>query len=306
MPTHDLHQHLWPEPLLELLSTRRSAPYLRGSVLTTSEGRFVLDLGEHRLERRLAALDAAGIDIAVVSLQPTLGFEGLPVPERRSLLAAYNDGIGELVEASGGRLRALSAGEPRPGFAGVCVGASRLLDADGLKEILDRLERTGGFLFVHPDAACGAPTKPAWWAGLTDYTAGMQAAYLAWIDQGASRWPNLNVLFAMLAGGAPFQLERLQSRGVDTRQLTGLPVFFETSSYGRLALELCLATFGVDRIVNGSDFPVVDPTHTTSAIQALGKAATHAICDRNPHSLLHRSGSVSRQPGPERARPVTV
>ena len=306
MGTYDLHQHLWPEPLLELLSTRRAAPYLRGSVLTTSEGRFPLDLGEHRLERRLAALDAAGIDIAVVSLQPTLGFEGLPVPERRSLLAAYNDGIGELVDASAGRLRALSAGEPRPGFAGVCVGASRLLDPDGLKELLDRLERTGGFLFVHPDNAPGAPVRPAWWAALANYTAGMQAAYLAWIDHGAARWPNLNVVFAMLAGGAPFQLERLQSRGVDTRRLTGLPLFFESSSYGRLALELCLATFGIERIVHGSDLPVLDPTHTMSAIQALGKAATYAICDRNPESLLHGAGSVSRQPGPERARPVAV
>jgi predicted TIM-barrel fold metal-dependent hydrolase len=306
MPTYDLHQHLWPEPLLELLSLRRTAPFLRGSVLTTTEGRFPLELGEHRLDRRLAALDAAGIDVAVVSLQPTLGYESLPVPERRSLLAAYNDGIAELVEASGGRLLALSAGEPRPGFAGVCVGASRLLDPDGLKEILDRLERTGGFLFVHPDGVSGAPLQPAWWSALVHYTAVMQAAYLAWIDRGTARWPNLNVVFAMLAGGAPFQLERLQSRGIDTRRLTGLPVFFETSSYGRLSLELCLATFGVDRIVHGSDLPVLDPTHTMSAIQALGKAATHAICDRNPESLLRGAGGVSLQPGSERARPVPV
>jgi predicted TIM-barrel fold metal-dependent hydrolase len=134
----------------------------------------------------------------------------------------------------------------------------------------------------------------------------MQAAYLAWIDRGAARWPNLNVVFALLAGGAPFQLERLRSRGVDTRRLTALPVFFETSSYGRLSLELCLATYGVDRIVHGSDFPVLDPTPTMSAIRALGKAATHAICDRNPHSLLHGARSVPLQPGPERARPVSV
>jgi 6-methylsalicylate decarboxylase len=306
MATYDLHQHLWPEPLIELLSGRRSAPFLRGTALTTTEGTFPFDPDAHRLDRRLAALDAAGIDVAVVSLQPTLGFEQLPVPERRLLLAAYNDGIGELVAASGGRLRALGAGEPRPGFAGVCVGASRLLDPDGLKELLDRLERTGGFLFVHPDGVQGSPANPGWWAALVDYTAVMQAAYLAWIDRGASRWPNLNVVFALLAGGAPFQLERLQSRGVDTRQLTGLPLFFETSSYRRLSLELCLATFGVDRIVHGSDFPVLDPTHTMSAIQALGKAATHAICDRNPESLLHGAGSVSLQPGSERTQPVPV
>jgi predicted TIM-barrel fold metal-dependent hydrolase len=306
MATYDLHQHLWPESLIELLSARQSPPFLRGSALTTTEGRFLVDLGEHHLDRRLAALDAAGIDIAVVSLQPTLGFEGLPVPERRTLLAAYNEGVAELVEASGGRLRALAAGAPRPGFAGVCVGASRLLDPDGLKPMLDRLERTGGCLFVHPDSAADAPTKPGWWAALADYTAAMQAAYFAWIDRGAARWPNLNVVFALLAGGAPFQLERLRSRGVDTRRLTALPVFFETSSYGRLSLELCLATYGLDRIVHGSDFPVLIPTPTMSAIRALGKAATHAICDRNPHSLLHGACSIPLEPSSGRARPVAV
>jgi predicted TIM-barrel fold metal-dependent hydrolase len=151
-----------------------------------------------------------------------------------------------------------------------------------------------------------APSKPAWWAALADYTAGMQAAHLAWLDSGVGRWPNLNVVFAMLAGGAPFQLERLRSRGVDTRRLTSAPLFYETSSYGRLALELCLATFGVDRIVHGSDFPVLEPAPTLSAIRALGKAATHAICDRNPDSLLLGARGISREPGPDRARPVPV
>jgi predicted TIM-barrel fold metal-dependent hydrolase len=304
MATYDLHQHLWPEQLIELLSRRKTPPFLSASSLTTIEGRFPVDLGEHRLDRRIAALDAAGIDVAVISLQPTLGFEDLSISGREPLLAAYNDGIAELVTASGGRLRALAAGEPRPGFAGVCVGASRLLDLDAIEPILDRLQRTEGFLFVHPDGVTAAASRPDWWAALVDYTAAMQASYLAWIAQGAARWPNLNVVFALLAGGAPFQLERLQSRGFDTRALTSLPLYFETSSYGRLSLELCLATYGIDRIVHGSDLPVIDPTPTMSAIEALGKAATHAICDRNPHFLLHGDRELPLRPDPARAEPV--
>ena len=96
----------------------------------------------------------------------------------------------------------------------------------------------------------------------------------------------------MLAGGGPFQMERLRSRGVDTRQFSAIPAYFETSSYGRVALELCLATYGVERLVHGSDFPVVDPTPTMNAIRAFGKATFHAICDRNPQSLLEPSRSV--------------
>ena len=286
MATYDLHQHLWPEPFIERLRARGRAPFLRDSVLTTLEGSFPVDLDAHRLERRIADLDRAGIDVAVVSLQPTLGIEALSASEREPLTATYNDGVAELVAASGGRLRALAADEIRPDFAGVCVGASRLLDPDRIAGILDELAAHSGFLFVHPDHSFPGPTRPHWWAAVVDYTATMQAAYFAWIDEGAARWPDVPVVFALLAGGAPFQLERLGSRGAPIQQVTGLQTYFETSSYGRIALELCLATFGVDRLVFGSDLPVLNPTPTMSAVQALGKAASHAICERNPESLL--------------------
>ena len=35
MSAIDLHQHLWPEPLLELLRRRTTTPYLRGWTLHT-------------------------------------------------------------------------------------------------------------------------------------------------------------------------------------------------------------------------------------------------------------------------------
>jgi predicted TIM-barrel fold metal-dependent hydrolase len=145
------------------------------------------------------------------------------------------------------------------------------------------------------------PTKPGWWNAVAGYTAQMQTAYLAWIERGAARWPDVRVVFALLAGGGPFQLERLRSRGVDTRRLSAMPLYFETSSYGRLALELCLSAYGVERLVHGSDFPVVDTTPTMSAIEALGKATAHAICSANPESLLHRPDHVRDQPVSDRA-----
>jgi hypothetical protein len=286
MTTFDLHQHLWPPALIDRLSARHSPPMLRSSLLTTTEGTFQIDLGQHVLEQRLASLDASNIDVTVVSLQPTLGFEALPPSERRPLLAAYHSGIRELIVASNRRIRALAAGEYVAGLEGVCIGASRVIHPEALADVLDPLEQSGGFLFVHPDHTPLAPAMPNWWAAVSDYTAAMQAAYLAWIDRGAPRWPTLNVLFAILAGGAPFQLERLRSRGVDTQTLTRIPTYFDTSSYGRLALELCLAIYGVDRLVHGSDFPLIDPGTTMSAIEALGKATSHALYDRNPQTLL--------------------
>jgi hypothetical protein len=41
----------------------------------------------------------------------------------------------------------------------------------------------------------------------------MQAAWLAFVTAGRSEHPHLDVVFAMLAGGAPLLVERLAARG---------------------------------------------------------------------------------------------
>ena len=53
----------------------------------------------------------------------------------------------------------------------------------------------------------------------------------------------------------PIQLERLASRGVDVRSSLHRNVFFDTASYGRRALELCIETFGVEQLVFGTRRP---------------------------------------------------
>lgn len=280
---------------MRLLGGRSTPPYLRNDMLTTGEGSFRVDLESNRLERRLAALDRAGIDVALISLQPTLGIDSLPSADRSSLVAAYHDGIAELVAASDHRLRSLAAGEFVAGFDGVCVGASRLVDPGGLDDVLGPLQHADGILFVHPDRVSPpAARAPAWWTAVAEYTADVQAAYLAWVEHEAGRWHELRVVFALLAGGAAFQLERLESRGLDTRRFTSANVYLETSSYGRRSIELSLAAFGVGRIVHGSDYPVIDPERTMSVIRGLGDAAFTALCSRNPAALLEERAPSRR------------
>jgi 6-methylsalicylate decarboxylase len=286
-PIFDLHQHLWPPSLIELLNRRRDPPHLRGEVLTTVEGSFPFDPDVHDLRRRLADLDRWRIDVAVVSLQPTIGLDLLPPDERREVCDAYNSGIAELVVGSGGRLRAFSAGVWQAGFAGVCVGASQALDPGALEDNLTLLEEANGVLFVHPSHVHPPPAgAPPWWTAMTAYTSEMQAAYLTWVEHGAPRWPRLRVVFSLLAGGAPFQLERLGSRGVATRRFTDAPLYLETSSYGRSAVDLSIAALGIDRIVHGSDYPVIEPVETLDALARLGPAAFASVVSENPSGLL--------------------
>ena len=281
----DIHQHFWPAAFIGALAERVDPPRLDGNVLVLSEGTYEVDLDEHVLERRLSLLDASEIDVAVVSLQPTFGLDALHVGDRRHLEEIWEEGILEISAASGGRIVPLAAGRPRKGFAGVSVGAGDLDDLDTLEPVLDAL-RGSGFLFVHPVAGSPPPGAPAWWPAVVDYTAQMQRAYFAWLAEGQSRWPDVNIVFAMLAGGAPIQLERLASRGVDVRSVLYPNVFFDTSSYGRRALEACVETFGVEQLVHGSDAPVIDPLPTLRAIRGFGESVEKLITYDNPNGLL--------------------
>ncbi|MBA3433379.1 MAG: amidohydrolase family protein [Actinobacteria bacterium] len=287
MPTVDIHQHLWPEPLIAELSRRRQPPLLRGSILELAgERESEIDLGAHDLDARIALLDRCGIDVAVVSFPPTFGVDDLPVDEATALLDAYDSGILELSAAANGRLSAFASRAPAAGFVGVCMGAPELLDLDAAAPRLDELQQSGAVLFVHPGPAHPPSGAPPWWAAVVDYTAQMQAAYAMWHARGVERWPALRVVFAILAGGGPFQLERLRSRGVSGREILDDNVYFETASYGRRALELCLATFGVGQLLFGSDTPVIDPEPTLDAVRGFGDAVADALCNENPSRLL--------------------
>jgi predicted TIM-barrel fold metal-dependent hydrolase len=280
MARFDVHQHFLPPPVLDVLRARREPPRLTGRSLELGEGSFAFDERAHDLGERIALLDRDGIDVAVVSLAPTMETEAHP-----ELRDAYHAGIAETVAAAGGRLRALAAGECRPGFAGACVSAGALVA--GLGDLTHELAHANGVLFVHPGPPERPPAgAPAWWASVTDYTAQMQAAYFSWIAGGAECHPELQVLFAVLAGGAPFQLERLAARGPDTAGALSVNVHLDTASYGRRALQLCLETVGAERIVYGSDVPVIDSTPTLQALAGLGDSVLERVCCENPARLF--------------------
>ena len=287
MTTYDLHQHLWPQAFVEELLARTTAPCLDGGTLVVDEGRFPFDATEHELELRLAALDRDEIDVAVVSLQPTLGIAALDEDARSRLDAAWVSGMRELVGLAHGRLAALAPDCVLDGFVGTSVSTSALTDLDSCAPLLDEVSRGGGVLFVHPGPVHPRADAPPWWAGIVDYAADMQAAWFSWLDAGRSRWPELRVVFSILAGGAPFHLERLALRSpLDVRSMLDANVYLDVATHGRRAIELCIETFGVEQLVYGSDAPVVDPAPTLRAIRGFGHAVTRIVQSDNPARLL--------------------
>jgi predicted TIM-barrel fold metal-dependent hydrolase len=261
---------------VDVLRARKEPPRLEGDVLVTGEGAFPIDVEAALPETRLELLERLGIDVALVSLQPTLA-------PTEDVIAAYHEGMAEVADA---RIRPLAYRAALDGFAGATLPAHDLLELERVAPLLDELERRSQLLFVHPGPGRPVDGAPPWWSSIVDYTAQMQAAYAIWLWQGAERWPRLRVLFALLAGGAPFQLERLAGRGLELRDAVAADVYLDTSSYGPRALELCLSVYGIDRLVYGSDAPILDPKVSLNAVRKFGENVTAAICDYNPRRLL--------------------
>ena len=99
LPRDDIRHS--PAPVARGLRRRASRayapPFLDGVALTTQEGRFEVDLGDHALERRLEVLDRDEIDVAVLSLQTSLGFESVSDAEQAVLEEVWVEGAAELV-----------------------------------------------------------------------------------------------------------------------------------------------------------------------------------------------------------------
>lgn len=305
-PAVDVHQHLLGQPLVEALARRAEPPLLvrrrdGWTFKVAAEPDSVLAFDATDAELRREELGEDGIDRALVALSAALGIETLPTEESVGLIEAHHQGIEALPPEFGG-WGAVPLAEPDPdpvavdlaldrGCVGISLPAAALIDPTAVERLfplLARLERRGAPLFVHPGPVSVAPPGadaarlPHWWPALTDYVAQMQAAWFAFLHAGRRAHPRLRVLFAMLAGGAPLQLERYAARrGVPAPDPDPL-VFYDISSYGPRTIAAVAEAVGVAQLVYGSDRPVVDPRRPH-----LDPDLRQALVAANPGRLLN-------------------
>jgi 6-methylsalicylate decarboxylase len=307
----DVHQHLWPEPLLGELARREEPPRAR----RRREGWVVEARGEpeapfrpadHDPDIRAGLVRADGLDRAYVALSSPLGIEALPPDAARALLHAWHEAAVAL-PAEFGAWAAPCLAEPDPvelgelldrGFVGACIPAEALAGPAGIERcgpLLELLGERDAPLLVHPgpaptppDAqpAGGTAGAPRWWPALTRYVAAMNAAWHAFVAFGPVH-PRLRVCFTMLAGLGPLHRERLLARGGTA--MARSEVFLETSSYGPRAVDAVIREVGVDALVYGSDRPVLP-----AAEPELGEAVREALRVHNPARLLSLSDVPAR------------
>ncbi len=293
----DVHQHLWPEELVDRLRARTRTPYLRGWTLhLDGEAPYDVAHGAHEPTARAERDHDLGVSLACVSLSAPLGIERLLPPLARPLLDAWHRGVGALPEhfrawASVSSLEPDLAeldallGDDR--FVGVQLPATDLLTPRAWQrvgQVLAVAEERGAAVLVHPGpahAVSGEHDLPGWWAPVVSYSAQLQAAWWAWHAFDARAWfPDLRVVFGAGAGLAPLLTERHGLRG-GVRTPVDPDVYVDTSGHGVRTLEALVRVLGIDPLVLGSDQPYAEPLD-----HLLGDAATHAVRVANPRRLL--------------------
>ncbi|GGF46347.1 hypothetical protein GCM10011519_20380 [Marmoricola endophyticus] len=295
----DVHQHLWPEDLLDRLRARAAPPYLRGWTLhTAGEPEYEVDPAAHDASGRVATDLADGTGTACVSLSSPLGVEALPRPEASRLIDAWHRGVRGLPDhfrawasvpeldpdpAELGRLLA----EPR--FVGLQLPATTLSTPGAWERVAPLLsvaESADRPVLIHPGPvrrAAGDAPVPEWWAPVVGYGQQLHAAWWAWRAYvGRASHPQLRLVFAAAAGLAPLHEERHLVRGGSPEPVDP-GIFVDSSGHGPRSLDAVVRVLGIDALVLGSDRPYAVPTPLGTV---LGEAGERAVRADNPRRLL--------------------
>jgi predicted TIM-barrel fold metal-dependent hydrolase len=288
----DVHSHHYPDSYLNACRRPDSGftHYTRkdGRLIVLQDGGVGLAVPQPLppFEHRIEMMDAAGVDIQVLSVSAPNVFrfpESLRIPLTRDL----NDEFSELAGRAGARLRAFASiplpavdaaldeldralGLPNVVGVVVCSNIDGVnLDDERLSPVWEELSRRGTTVFCHPTVACCTD-------GLREYAMALamgfmadtmfalgRLAYAGTID----RFPGIRWIFTHLGGAVPFVLPRYDnyykqfpecSEKIDRPPSDIMrDVYYDTVTMHVPALRCAIDTVGVDRLVFGSDYPHV-------------------------------------------------
>ena len=266
----DVHAHQFPQKYVETV---------------TRHGREVLaPLSRETLEERLSLMDAAEVDIQVLSpanLVPYFETAAVAVEAAQIL----NDGYAELTHRLPNRfkayvslpmphvdasLREMERGLDQLGFAGVYFGCSildRPVTQKEFEPVYQEMNRRGAILCFHPvvNGLCSALLNDFNLAGSVGTTLEDTLVVLHMIiGQIPHRYPNIKIIVPHFGGLIPMLLNRIDNQVAATYKdlpekpsVTAKRFWYDTVGHGSYpALRCACDAFGPEHLVTGSDYPV--------------------------------------------------
>jgi predicted TIM-barrel fold metal-dependent hydrolase len=272
----DVHAHLWTDEYLDLVTSygKTDTNIQRGRGAGTTES---------DISKRFAMMDAAGVDMQVLSISPQMphfenkthavaaarksndmfadavqrwprrfaAFAALPLPHVDESLKELDRALGQLHMA---------------GVANTTSILGRSVADPAFMPIYEELNRRNSALFLHPsgnnaNSPLIADYHLTWMIGapVEDIVAVLQL-----IAAGVpKRFPNMKIIHSHLGGAVAMVLKRWDS--VSTWEYPQMPeqpsvaarrMWYDTVDYGDVpALRATMDSVGVSQIVLGSDFP---------------------------------------------------
>jgi predicted TIM-barrel fold metal-dependent hydrolase len=286
---------------------------------------LALDKGFHDIPTRLAHLDEAGVDRQVISWPTTFGLDGvLEADFTVPFFKAWNEDLAALVRQHPNHFTGLAAlatadiawsadelqrAHDEYGFIGGVLPVGAFLTLEGaqtLRPIFEVAERNASHIYLHTGAA--HPSIPGQWSS----TLRADAAWARWLLEVNSHfaaaiitltlggfldaYPNVTVQIAMLGGTLSFLEEAITSRSrpeVDPDVPNSLKrVFIDTGVMGQgpNALASAYRVFGPDRILFGSDYPLVPTQRTLEVVEksSLSQKQKFLLLEGNGEPLLQQ------------------
>lgn len=244
------------------------------------------------IDTRIAHADAVGVQRHVISWPTTIGFDGvLDADEAIALYRTWNEDLAAQVARHPDRLiglaalptadvdwaaRELERAHRDYGFIGGTLPVDAFLTVEGaraLAPLFKVAQRHGSHLYLHTGPAHRAiPGQdsfrvradlpgPRWLEDAGSHFAA--AAITLALGDVLDPYPDVSVQIAMLGGTLPYLVEALAHRA----QLQGGPdprpklrrLYYDIGLWGvgPSAIQLAVRAFGADRVLFGSDYPLI-------------------------------------------------
>ncbi len=287
----DFHCHFYPEEYLKKLEASKGDVRIekneKGEKIILSMGAKAGPITEEffDIEARLDKIKQNDIDMQVLTA-PHPGVDRFSPAESAEMSAVINDGLAKVVKKYPRNFQALAMlpliDTPAAlkeldrvvfelGFKGICIltnVAGRMLDSDFMLPIYERAQALGLTIFIHPTTPIGAQVMKEWRLAIIlgfEFDIVLSATRLAYSGI-LERYPELNFVIAHLGAGIPYLAGRIDrgyhdpTCGIGTKQPTSeylKDLYTDAVCFYQPTLKMAYEFFGPERIVLGSDFPLL-------------------------------------------------
>ena len=293
MRTIDTHSHVLTQETAALL--REAAPKVAVTITPMDKDFAALDVGGtvyrpfptggFDVAKRLADMDATGVDVQVLSVTPQTYLYKQEAALGAVTSAIQNDQIAKLIAAhptrfmgiatlpmQDGKLAAdeLKRAITKLGLRGTMIASNIMgknLDDPGFEPLWATAEEHDAFVFIHPNNVAGADRLKSYYLGNLignplDTTIAAACLYFGGV---LDRHPKLKVVLAHGGGFTPYQAARWE-HGWKVRPESKVNVkqqpqniaqrfYYDTILHSAKVLEFMIGHVGASHVVLGSDYP---------------------------------------------------